>query len=63
MRLITLLCATCLLCSCGATGKLVGTVATLPVRVLSGGMKFNDDGMATNVPMMQFDDAQNLSDL
>ena len=41
-----LLCLPLCLTGCGATGKLVGTVATIPVRIISGGGKFHDDGSA-----------------
>ena len=55
-----LLCLPLPLSGCGATGKLVGTVATIPVRVISGGGKFHDDGSALP-EMIDLDQASPLN--
>ncbi|MGH1378123.1 MAG: hypothetical protein ACRBB3_04810 [Alphaproteobacteria bacterium] len=63
MRYIILTCITLSLCSCGASGKLLGTAVKLPGRIIKGGMMHNEDGAPKTTPILLENNYNNLSDI
>lgn len=61
MRYMILICTTSILCSCGSTGKLLGSAVRLPARIIIGGKKFNDDRATQHTPLLPDNNAQNLN--
>ena len=63
MRHMILLCITSVLCSCGASGKLLGSAVRLPARIITGGKKFNNDKANQYTPTLPENNDHSLSDI